>query len=61
MSSNFVVVSISAAIAMAAYYLGHIADKDKFWYWLAGRDYAEKQLEQQVLEDRKCSVSVTCS
>jgi len=52
MSSNIVVISVGAAIITTAYYVSQSNSKDRFWYWLAGRDYAEKQLEQQVLEDR---------
>ncbi|KAH8554339.1 Alpha/Beta hydrolase protein [Umbelopsis sp. PMI_123] len=51
MSSNLVVTSVGAAIITLAYYLSRSNDKDRFWYWLAGRNYAEKQLEQEVLAD----------
>ncbi|KAI8583770.1 hypothetical protein K450DRAFT_296572 [Umbelopsis ramanniana AG] len=49
--SSVAVISIGAVILTTAYYVSQSNGKDRFWYWLAGRDYAEKQLEQQVLED----------
>jgi hypothetical protein len=57
MSSNLVVISVGAAFITTAYYLRRIKDKDRFWFWLAGRDYAEKQLEEQVLQDCKSTLA----
>jgi hypothetical protein len=53
MPSNLVVISLGAVLVTTAYYLKHNVDTDKFWFWLVGRDNAERELEQEVLLESK--------
>lgn len=53
MTSNLVAVSLGAVFITTAYYLKQTVVTDKFWFWLAGRNYAEKELEQDVLLESK--------